>query len=251
MSRLPGLLLHSGCKIRRGRSAPRYSYICPKMVPREVPSLCECVHRWVCLALTSVMHVCILVHHFEQPTEFVLRLVPDWLIDRLHSSLLSRLLSFDQCAFNDGCSEVVTLNQSMHRSFTPPLTGLLNFPIIEHFKDSEIWGHGLDGEGFEGQADLGKLASLLVCFRLLPAPFVCSFRLGVYLQLLVALSRFCAAYRPACGLTRVRCGIAGGEIRLNSPHWTILIHISSETLSTIMMAAAFSTNTPVCMQLPT
>ena len=58
------------------------------------------------------------------------------------------------------CREVVTLNQTMHRSYSPPLTGLLNFPIIEHFKDSEIWGHGGDGE--EHQADMAKLAAYLV-----------------------------------------------------------------------------------------
>ena len=59
-------------------------------------------------------------------------------------------------------SEVVTLNQSMHRSFSPPLTGLLNFPIIEHFKGGEIWGHGSDGEGLDDQADLRNLENLLV-----------------------------------------------------------------------------------------
>lgn len=48
----------------------------------------------------------------------------------------------------------------MHRSYSPPLTGLLNFPIIEHFKDSEIWGHSGDGE--EQQADISKLAAYLV-----------------------------------------------------------------------------------------
>ena len=62
----------------------------------------------------------------------------------------------------DGCREVVTLNQSMHRSFTPPLTGLLNFPIIEHFKDSEIWGHGSSDDDAEAAGDLSKLVALLV-----------------------------------------------------------------------------------------
>jgi len=62
----------------------------------------------------------------------------------------------------DACREVVTLNQSMHRSFTPPLTGLLNFPIIEHFKDSEIWGHGSSDDDTEAAGDLSKLAALLV-----------------------------------------------------------------------------------------
>ena len=91
---------------------------------------------------------------------------------------------YSMMAACNACSEVVTLNQSMHRSFTPPLTGLLNFPIVEHFKDSEIWGHGIDGEGLEDPADLSKLASLLVRSSLSPAPssLVCAFRTGMLLR---------------------------------------------------------------------
>ncbi len=76
----------------------------------------------------------------------------------------------------------------MHRSFSPPLTGLLNFPIIEHFKGGEIWGFVSDGERFDDHADLRKLENLLVrsvCRRLRQLSFV-PLRPGMPVQFLVA-----------------------------------------------------------------
>ena len=65
-----GLAFHSGYKIRRGRSAPRYCDVCSEVVPREVSSLRGCLHSWVGLALTSVVDavLCIVARHFEHPT---------------------------------------------------------------------------------------------------------------------------------------------------------------------------------------
>ena len=62
--------------------------------------------------------------------------------------------------------EVVTLNHSMHRSFAAPegpLTGLLNFPVVEHFSGPEIWGKGQPNPSFpaEKSADMSNLRYLL------------------------------------------------------------------------------------------
>ena len=62
------------------------------------------------------------------------------------------LRQFQQAAGVYIVGEVVTTNHSLHRSFSPPLSGLLNFPLSLHFRGGEIWGHAADGQRGSMQA---------------------------------------------------------------------------------------------------
>jgi alpha-amylase len=58
----------------------------------------------------------------------------------------SFLQHFQQSAGVYIAAEVVTLNHTLHRSFTPTLSGLLNFPLSLRFRGGEVWGHAGDGQ---------------------------------------------------------------------------------------------------------